>query len=269
MHNGILPGYHSAKGADACESDTALFCRDVLAPAIARGENLADMVRLVEYAIGYGNKFLTYDSARDAFTLFNEDCGVWNDEHTQWSSNDYSMPGRAHFGFAHRYYGEGKPDMTAPGIVVTTGPVDVDLIAAKEMRDAWDRKFCEDTLRQRIADKRPTLADFNYDEAEYVAHLNVNERMPEDEAWEQAEYELDQATEPVAGYAEPVEREPWSSYLGDMCRHCGLCDELKIQACCGNNAEYVTPSSVIAKEIMNSEKPALILPSPKAAAKQE
>jgi hypothetical protein len=142
--------------------------------------------------------------------------------------------------------------------VVTSEPVDVDLVAAAAIRAVWDKKFCEDTFRQRIADKRPTLADFNYDESEYAMHLNVNERMDEAEAWEQAEYELDVATEPIAT---PTTEQVWSSYLGDQCQHCGLSDELQIQACCGNQCEYVTPSSVIADEIAQERKPVLLLPN--------
>ena len=258
MHNGVLSGYNYKGAQDVCESDTALFCRDVLAPVLTNtGANIADLVPLVEYAIGYSNKFLAYDMARDQFALFNEYCGTWNEAHTLWSSNEYSMPGKAMFGFPKHDSYNTKFYREHPGIVVTSEPVvDADLVAAATMREVWDKKFCEDTFRQRIADKKPTLADFNYDESEYAMHLNVNEHMDETEAWEQAEYELDLATEPIA-----APKEAWSSYLSDMCAQCGLRDELQIQACCGNQCEYVTPSSVIANEIANERKPILLLPN--------
>lgn len=89
MHNGVL----SATKAYATKekSDTRLFVEYFMAQVPHPKDPIRPcFVRLIEEAMGYDNKFLTYHIPSDTFELMNEDAGLWIDG--IWYSNSYSLP---------------------------------------------------------------------------------------------------------------------------------------------------------------------------------
>jgi hypothetical protein len=86
VHNGILD---IGVKRDSPDSDTVVFCRDVLGEYSAREIMGGKMRRRLGRAIGSGNKFVLLDSAGKV-SIVNEKEGIWDGG--TWYSNDGFIP---------------------------------------------------------------------------------------------------------------------------------------------------------------------------------